>query len=143
MRRMAYAISLVLIAAAAIASHECGHNPPGGGCVYIPYQGNDHQCHGGPVSGGGGPAPTNTPGNPPPATPTPPVPDWPAGPWGSSIPHGLPDTVIPVHLTASVSTWDADWVGHYYNAVGWWNSNLRYAPFHDSQNLLTSGVWIR
>jgi hypothetical protein len=49
---------------------------------------------------------------------------------------------MPVILGDSVRSWDADWIQHYYYAVGFWNDNLRYAVYHDVGSPFLARVWV-
>jgi hypothetical protein len=127
MRRIAYVGGLVVAALAAIASHECGHNPPGGGCVYLPgYQGGDHYCSG---FGGHGDLPFD-------------VPNWPVMGYGAAAPHQPPNNVIGVHLTDSVRDWHPTWAQHYNNAIGEWNDHTTYSVFHSVSSIFEATLWV-
>lgn len=63
-------------------------------------------------------------------------------PDGSYIPHYVSNFRTPVQLTNSARSWNANWVTHYNNARGWWDSTLRRSVWYDSPPGSPSRVWI-
>lgn len=128
MRTLLFVATIIVIAAVAMASHDCTHDPPGNGCVNHPRwpgDGSSESCAGG--------------GSGPPATP---LPVWEPQPYGNHVPHVTSANVIPVMLTYNVYQWDADWAEHYFNAVGFWNVNLGNSILHDVTVIEDARVWV-